>query len=81
MNEEPEIDENKRMILSVFKKYKLRAGECLPIRNFVSAAANNGWRNGDIADGLDAGIEVGWFRKGPNDSIELTEDGFAAIQF
>jgi hypothetical protein len=73
-------DEDKlQMVLSVYRHFGTRSGEGLFQQNFLAVAVNNGWRPADIADGIDLAADRGWVEQGPNNSIRVTDAGFAAV--
>ncbi len=75
----PSSEEKGRMALKIFAHFGTRPGEVLLRGNFVAVSADWGWRINDVADGLDYGLKAGWFEGGPNNSVKLTDAGFAAI--
>ena len=75
----PTKPESARIVLDIFKHFGTRPGEVLQQHDFGVIAASDGLRMSDVADGLEYGYEQGWFEDGPNNSIKLTEAGFAAI--
>ena len=75
----PTLEGKARQVLQIFKHFGTRPGEALGQNNIVAVTAKNNWRGSDIADGLEYGLDNGWFEGGPNDSILLTKDGYAEI--
>ncbi|TYR31976.1 hypothetical protein FY036_12860 [Mesorhizobium microcysteis] len=75
----PTLEDKGRMVLTIFKHFDTRPGEVLDKRNLVTMCAQWDWRTSDIAKGVEYGLDTGWFEGGPNNSIRLTEAGFAAI--
>ena len=75
----PTDDEKARMALEVFEHFGKRPGEVLTQKNFVVIAAQRNWRIQDVSEGIERCADLGWFEQGPNNSIRLTEAGFAAI--
>ena len=68
------------MVLTCFKHHGLRAGETISGSNLVDFAARKGWRNQDMADGVEHGGSLGWFVPAANVSTRLTDVGYAEIR-
>lgn len=76
----PTPEEKGRMVLKVFEHFCIRPGEALKPQIFVSTTVNDlSIRPDDLANGLEFGMEQGWFDEGPNGTIRLTDAGFAEI--
>lgn len=76
----PTPEENARKVPDIFRHFRTRPSEMLPLRSLTSVAEERGWRPGDIDDGLQYGLEHGWFEeKEQSGFIFLTEDGFKEI--
>ena len=72
-------DDKLRMVLDIFEHFGIRPGQVLLPGNITAVAANKGLRMEDITRGLEVGRERGLFENGPNNSIKLTDTGFAAV--
>ena len=75
----PTSEENARKMLEIFKHFGTRSGERIMSRNILAVAVNRNWRMEDIRDGLEWGLTNGWFEEENNDSIKLTDVGFAEM--
>jgi hypothetical protein len=75
----PTDDEKVRMVLDIFKHFGSRPGHALGAKNFTAVGAKAGLNMSDIADGIRVGGERGLFEDGPNNSVKLTDAGFAEM--
>lgn len=75
----PTSEENARKILDIFEHFDSRSGDGIMLQTILAVAADRNWRMDDIKDGLEWGQSNGWFEEGNNDSIRLTNVGFAEM--
>ena len=75
----PTDDDKARMVLGVFKHFGTRPGEVIMAQNAMAVLVQRGWRNEDLADGFKIAGERGWIEDGPNNTIRLTDEGFAHV--
>ncbi|MBI0538990.1 hypothetical protein D9599_25900 [Roseomonas sp. KE2513] len=68
-----------RMALGIFAHFGCRLGEPLLRHDFFAVAAQRDWRMADIGRGIAVGDELEYFKRGDNNSVCLTERGFAAM--
>jgi hypothetical protein len=71
-------EENARHILGIFADSGRRPGEGFLPQAFKTHLHND-FSAADLESGLQSGGEQGWFEKGSNGFILLTEAGFAEI--
>lgn len=71
-------DEKGLMALKIFRHYGVRADEELRYGHLITMCAKWRWKTSDIADGIDFGVEMGWFERLPNGRIKLSEAGYWA---
>jgi hypothetical protein len=75
----PTAEEKARMALAVFRRLNKRAGDVVQINGFISVAASMKLRSEEIAEGIEHGMNLGWFEDAGNGSVRLTQKGFAEI--
>jgi hypothetical protein len=75
----PSDDERLQLALSVFRNLKSRSGDSLKPNNFFAYAATHRLSAKDLMAGVSLGVERGWFLAGPNETIVLTDMGFAKM--
>ncbi|WP_131800282.1 hypothetical protein [Methylobacterium indicum] len=75
----PTPAEKGRMILDIYQHFNSKAGHALRGNNFIAVATQFNASSDDIADGLEYAYSQGWVEDGPNDSVRLTDAGFAAM--
>lgn len=68
-----------RAILDQFKSTEARPGHVLMRNNIVGLQASRGFTGDEMMAGLQYGGDQGWIENGPNNSIRLTDAGFAAM--
>ncbi len=79
MAELPTPEQSAREVLNIFAHYHIRPGQALQDRIFVLQADERHIAHGDLVRGVDRGVELGWFERGPRDSLTLTASGFAQM--
>ena len=75
----PTREDNARKVLRIFKHFGTRPGEGIGSNNILAMAAKWHWRIADMQDGLQYGLDNGWFKNGQNGYTLLTETGYAEI--
>jgi hypothetical protein len=78
MTDVSSLEHKARQALNLFRSLGLKAGNAVSPRKLVIVCSNHGWDGLAIADGLEHGLELGWFED--TGMIKLTKQGFAAIQ-
>ncbi len=68
--------ENVRIVLDMYKHFKIRPGNVLFAKNFQEYVAEKSLDVEEFKSGLAYGYEQKWFEDGPNGTIRLTEDGY-----
>jgi hypothetical protein len=71
-------EEKARMVLKIYEHLKTRPGDVLGTENFLHVGTAMNFGHNDIADGLEHGILLGWFKHDPN-GWSLTETGYAEM--
>lgn len=79
MAELPTPEESGRAVLQIYEHFGTRPGEGLLPQNFLVRIFAMKLRKDDLVNGLEYGVEAGWFESGPNDMMILTDAGFAEI--
>lgn len=79
MTHSPRFEAMARKVLSVFADNHLRCGEALLSSNVASYLAQDALGSDEVEAGLVSGERMGWFDRGENDRVVLTQAGFAAI--
>jgi hypothetical protein len=75
----PTPDDLARLVLQVFEHFDRRPGEMLRANNFVAIAAKRGVRLTDLVAGIERGVELGWLEGSLEETVKLTEAGYAAM--
>ena len=75
----PTKEENAREVLKAFEHFKVKPGEVLSPGNFTISGTQHDMKVSEVSSGLLYGFEQGWFEEGPNNSVRLTDIGFAEI--
>ena len=67
-----------RGILAVCREINLRPGDALPAKRIQAVQLEAGWKRSELAEGLEFGVEAGWFEKSTDNAgaYLLTEAGF-----
>ena len=75
----PTLEEKACQVLQIFKYFGTQPGEALGQNNIDAMAVKKNWRTADMREGLQYGLDNGWFENGQNGGILLTESGYAEI--
>ncbi|MFA5072741.1 MAG: ETEC_3214 domain-containing protein [Nitrospirota bacterium] len=69
----PTIEEIEEKILKIFSDFNIRPTESLPYRNILHSWFNTGYKNSELADGLESLIKKSYLENTGNGSFRLTE--------
>ena len=67
------------MVLRIFQHFGSRPGEVLRGDNLTGFSTRHGWSAAEIAEGLEHGVDLGWFDYAPDEAARLTKAGYAEI--
>ena len=73
MSRGPEVA---RTILEIFKRQFSLAGYGLPAQVIAALSERRGWSTDETVSGIVYGCDIGWFEKGRNGFLTLTDAGF-----
>ena len=75
----PTAEENAGKVLQIFQHFETRPEEGIGLNNIIAIAAQENWRMKDMDEGLQYGIEQGWFEEKGSSFFMLTQEGYAEI--
>ena len=78
--EPPAPEEPARVLLELCDALNLRPGHALPLRALLHRGIQQRLTGTEIADGIEKGVELGWFELSGRDTHSLTDAGFAELR-
>ena len=75
----PTPEKAARAVLEICAALQLRPGHALPLRALHQRAIKQGLTGDELVDGIEKGVEFGWFEASDGDAQFLTDAGFTEM--